>query len=71
MDESDIEQLAAEEGLASWTFVGGVYGSPRQVTVDKAEIKRSLSPVGRLLFVRDSSEKALKGLVSRSRNPEI
>ena len=48
LSEKDIEELAVEQGLAPWTFVGGVYGSSRQVKAHKAEIAEYLSPLGEL-----------------------
>jgi len=63
LSEKDIEQLAVEQGLAPWTFVGGVYGSSRQVKAHKAEISECLSPLGELIFIDDNLERRLKSVV--------
>jgi 4-cresol dehydrogenase (hydroxylating) len=60
--EKDIERLANEQGLAPWTFVGGVYGSRRQVKAHKAEISEYLSPLGQLIFIDDTLAKRLNSI---------
>ena len=71
LSEKDIEQLAVEQGLAPWTFVGGVYGSSRQVKAHKAEIAKYLSPLGELVFIGDTSEKLLNSIVRGVRKPGV
>ncbi len=63
LSATDIEQWGAEHGLAPWTFVGGVYGSTRQVKANKAEIRKYLSSLGQVIFIGDTAEKFLKRLV--------
>jgi 4-cresol dehydrogenase (hydroxylating) len=60
LDDHDIEQWATEQGLCPWTFVGGLYGSARQVKADKAELRLRLSHFGRLSFIGDRLQKFLK-----------
>jgi 4-cresol dehydrogenase (hydroxylating) len=64
LSKKDIERLAAEQGLATWTFVGGIYGTFRQVKANKSEITKYLSALGRLDFIGDVSQKLLNLLVS-------
>ena len=71
LSEKDIEQLAVEQGLAPWTFVGGVYGSSRQVKAHKAEIAKYLSSLGELVFIGDTSEKLLNSIVRGVRKPGV
>jgi 4-cresol dehydrogenase (hydroxylating) flavoprotein subunit len=63
LSETDIERIGAEQGVAPWTLVGGIYGNSRQVRAGKAEVKKHLSPLGRLLFFDDTSQRVLKGMV--------
>ncbi len=67
LSEKDIEQWAAEHGLAPWTFIGGVYGTARQVKANKAEIAKYLSSLGQLVFLGDTSERLLKRIVRGGR----
>ena len=71
LSEKDIEQLAVEQGLAPWTFVGGVYGSSRQVKAHKAEISECLSSLGELIFIDDNLEKRLNSIVRGVRKPGV
>ncbi|MGO9569016.1 MAG: FAD-binding oxidoreductase [Desulfomonilaceae bacterium] len=71
LSEKDIEQLAVEQGLAPWTFVGGVYGSSRQVKAKKAEIAKYLSSLGQLVFIGGTSEKLLNAIVRGVRKPGL
>ncbi len=63
LNDKDIGRLAVEQGLSAWTFVGGVCGSYRRVKADKAEVKKYLSPLGRLIFVDRVLEKFLRSMV--------
>ena len=68
LSETDIAQLGLEHGLASWTIVGGIYGTSRQVRANKMEIKKHLSSLGRLVFFDDTSQKILKSMVHKVRS---
>lgn len=63
LSDDVIRQFAGEQGLARWTFVGGIHGTPRQVKVYKSEISKHLSPFGRLAYVDDTVEKVLISMV--------
>ncbi|MEJ2715639.1 MAG: FAD-binding oxidoreductase [Deltaproteobacteria bacterium] len=63
LSEQDIEEWALHEGLAPWTFIGGVYGTRRQVKANRSEIRKRLSPLGRLTFMGMTSERFLTALV--------
>jgi len=67
MSEAVIEKLGAEQGLAPWTFVGGLYGNARQVRANRAEVTKRLSPFGRLLFFGDTSQTLLEKVVRGTR----
>lgn len=71
LSETDIQQFAAEQGLASWTFVGGVYGTSRQVKANKAEMLRRLSPLARLRFFGETSQRVLNRMVSGVNEPGV
>jgi len=71
MSEKDIEQFAVEQGLAAWTFIGGVYGSSRQVKAHKSEISEYLSSLGQLIFIDDTLAKRLKSITSGVRKPGV
>lgn len=69
LDQTDIDRLAAEQGLAPWTFVGGVYGSSQQVKANKNQIRRHFSSLGRVIFMDDGSKESLKRVVRALRRP--
>jgi 4-cresol dehydrogenase (hydroxylating) flavoprotein subunit len=63
--------LAEEQGLTLWTFVGGIYGTRQQVKAHKSEISKYLSPLGRLIYVDDTSQKWLNMVVLGVRKPGV
>ncbi|AFM28090.1 FAD-binding oxidoreductase [Desulfomonile tiedjei] len=69
LDKEVIEQLAAEQGLPPWTFVGGIYGTSRQVRTNKREIAKYLSRLGHLVFIGELSQKSLNRIVEGVRRP--
>ncbi len=69
LSQKDIECLAAEQGLAPWTFVGGICGTSRQVKANKSEITKRLSALGQLVFIGDISQKLLNLIVRGVRRP--
>jgi 4-cresol dehydrogenase (hydroxylating) flavoprotein subunit len=71
LDDHDIEQWATEQGLCPWTFVGGLYGSARQVKADKAELRLRLSHFGRLSFIGDRLQNFLKRMALGARGQGI
>ncbi len=71
LTEGDIRQFAAEQGLAQWTFVGGIYGTRQQVKAHKSEISKRLSQLGRLMYADDTSESFLRLLVRGVRSPGV
>jgi 4-cresol dehydrogenase (hydroxylating) flavoprotein subunit len=71
LSEKDIEEFAVKQGLAPWTFVGGVYGSSRQVKAHKAEISECLLPLGELIFIDDDLAERLTSVVRGVRKPGV
>lgn len=71
LSENDIRRFAVQQGLAPWTFLGGVYGSIRQVKANKREIQKSLSPLGPLVFIDDNSAAWLNRMIQGTRGPGV
>jgi 4-cresol dehydrogenase (hydroxylating) flavoprotein subunit len=71
LSEKVIQQLAVEQGLAAWTFVGGIYVTSRQLRANKSEIKKHLSTLGHLGFIGDRSQKSLNSIVDKLRRPGL
>ncbi len=71
LSEKDIERLAREHWVPSWTFVGGLYGTRRHVKASEAEIARHFSSLGEIVFIDDSAEKSLNSLVRGVRKPGV
>ncbi|MBI4963509.1 MAG: FAD-binding oxidoreductase [Desulfomonile tiedjei] len=71
LSETDIQQFAADQGLASWTFAGGVYGTSRQVKANKAEMLRHLPRRARLRFFGETSQRILSRVVRGVREPGV
>lgn len=63
LSEERIGEWAAREGLTPWTFLGGVYGTRRQIKANKSEIRECLGSLGRLTFIGDTAEKFLSSVV--------
>jgi 4-cresol dehydrogenase (hydroxylating) len=69
LSDDDIRKFAVQQGLNPWTFVGGIYGSARQVKANKEEIQKSLSRLGRLVLIDDNSVAWLKRVNQGVRRP--
>jgi len=57
------EGLRARYRIAPWTITGGLYGSAAQVRAAQRQVKRALSPHGRVVFLGDRGVSALRGLI--------
>ncbi|GAB4169115.1 MAG: FAD-binding oxidoreductase [Rhodocyclaceae bacterium] len=53
LGESDRAALRRKYGIAPWNCAGGIYGTRAQVRLQRALLRKALSPYGRLLFVSD------------------
>ena len=71
LSEQDIKQLALENGVPCWTFLGGLYGSRGHVKASKAEITHCFSSLGKVVFMNDHNEKLLKALLRGVREPGV
>jgi 4-cresol dehydrogenase (hydroxylating) len=58
-----LAELRRKYGLAPWTLLGGVYGSPAQVRASRALIRRELSRFGKLTFADDALVARLQWLL--------
>lgn len=67
LSEKQIDKLSGEHGFARWTFVGGIYGTSRQVRAQKREITKHLSRLSRLVYIGDISERLLNLMFSGAR----
>lgn len=63
LSTAEVEKWGEENGLAAWTFIGGVYGTAQQVRANKTAIKKYVSSLGEVVFIGDTGHKFLNWLV--------
>ncbi len=49
----ELARMRQEYGVSDWSFGGGIQGRPSMVRAARRELRRALSPLGRLMFVDD------------------
>jgi 4-cresol dehydrogenase (hydroxylating) len=67
--ERELEAARAEHGVARWSMMGAVYGSPAEVRAHRQEVTRELAGLGKLEFVRLDKVAALESLLARLERP--
>jgi 4-cresol dehydrogenase (hydroxylating) len=55
-------RLRSRYRIAPWTVTGGLYGTARQVRAAQREVRKALSPYGRVRFLGDTGITILRGL---------
>ena len=53
LSDDDLDALRHKYGISPWNCAGGIYGTRRQVALQRSLLRRALSPYGRLIFVSD------------------
>lgn len=65
-----VAQMRSRYGVAQWSLGGGIQGSRAQVRDVKAQLRKRLKPLGRLLFLNDSGVGGVETLLKlRQRQP--
>ncbi len=60
LNDSEIEDLRREYGIAPWTLSAGLYGTTAAVGAQRRELKRALGRLGRLEFLSDAKVAAIE-----------
>lgn len=53
LGDADLAALRRKYGIGPWNCAGGIYGTRRQVALQRSLLRQALSPYGRLIFVSD------------------
>jgi len=53
LTDADLDSLRRKYGISPWNCAGGIYGTRKQVKLQRSLLRKALSPYGRLIFVSD------------------
>ena len=53
LSDDDLDALRRKYGISPWNCAGGIYGTRRQVKLQRSLLRQALSPYGRLIFLSD------------------
>ncbi len=53
LSDVDLAALRRKYGISPWSCAGGIYGTGRQVDLQRSLLREALSPYGRLIFLSD------------------
>jgi 4-cresol dehydrogenase (hydroxylating) len=66
LSDADLAALRRKYGIAPWSCAGGIYGTRAQVRLQRALLRKALTPYGRLIFISDSLLPYLQRLIDWS-----
>ena len=72
LGDADLAALRRKYGISPWNCAGGIYGTRRQVALQRSLLRRALAPYGRLIFVSDRLVPLIERLIDWSwKNPVL
>lgn len=66
LSDADLATLRRKYGISPWSCAGGIYGTRRQVALQRSLLREALSPYGRLIFISDRLLPYLQRLIDWS-----
>jgi len=66
LSDADLAALRRKYGVAPWSCAGGIYGTRRQVSLQRSLLRQALAPYGRLIFISDRLLPYLQRLIDWS-----
>ena len=70
LSDDDLDALRRKYGISPWNCAGGIYGTRRQVKLQRSLLRQALSPYGRLIFLSDRLVPYVERLIDWSwKNP--
>lgn len=66
LTDADLAALRRKYGVAPWSCAGGIYGTRRQVCLQRSLLRAALSPYGRLIFLSDRILPYLESIIERA-----
>ena len=66
LSDDDLDALRRKYGISPWNCAGGIYGTRRQVALQRSLLRRALAPYGRLIFVSDRFVPLIERLIDWS-----
>ena len=66
LTDADRVALRRKYGVAPWSCAGGIYGTRRQVCLQRSLLRAALAPYGRLIFLSDRILPYLQSVIDRA-----
>ncbi len=66
LSDAELDALRRKYGISPWSCAGAIYGTRAQVRLQRALLRKALSPYGRLIFVSDALVPWLERVVERA-----
>lgn len=71
LTQADREALRRKYGISPWSCGGGIYGTREQVRLQRALLRKTLNPYGKLIFVSDRAIALIERLIPWARRSPV